>query len=109
VQVQRRLGLLSTGSYDQATSDAVRSFQLANGLMATGVVDEATWLALEALVRAGLRPTWADSPEAVSEARRRLAARPDEDLGNAVRRFQSARGLPLTGLLDDDTVRAIGD
>lgn len=109
VTIQRRLRLAPTGSFDVATRDAVVRFQLGHGLMATGWVNEATWLALEGLTRAGLRPLWADGPEAVREARRRLDASPDEDLGRAVRRFQSARGLPLTGLLDDQTVLAIGD
>lgn len=107
--IQRRLGLLPTGFYDDRTQAAVLAFQLRHGLPISGTLTEATRLAIQGLVRAGCRPLWADGPEAVREARRRLQAHPDEDLGNAVRRFQSARGLRLSGLLDDDTVMAIGD
>ncbi|MBQ8357661.1 MAG: peptidoglycan-binding protein [Clostridia bacterium] len=35
-----------TGEYDAATADAVRAFQAANGLPATGAVDRATWNAI---------------------------------------------------------------
>lgn len=107
--IQRRLGLLPTGYYDDQTQSAVMAFQLRHGLRISGTLTEATSLAIRGLVRAGCRPLWADGSEVVREARRRLGASPDEDLGAAVRRFQSARGLRLSGLLDDATVQAIGD
>jgi hypothetical protein len=44
------------GEFGEATARAVRDFQLANGLEATGVVDEATFEALVAPLKRVLRP-----------------------------------------------------
>lgn len=91
-------------------AEAVKGFQLKHGLLPTGEVTEATWMALEATVRAGLRPTWADGPEALREALRRLGGASLEDgVELRLRQFQSHMGLPLTGLLDEATILAIGE
>lgn len=52
LQIQERLKELGyledqpTGTFDQDTEDAVRSFQIWNGLLQTGMVDQVTWTVL---------------------------------------------------------------
>lgn len=103
-QVQRRLGFVPHGIYDEETAEAVRVFQLERGLRATAIVDEPTWLALEGLVTDGQVPAWFTEGR-LDEAERRLGE-PVTD--PALRRYQSARGIPLTGVLDEATAVALG-
>lgn len=103
-QVQRRLGVVPHGIYDEETAALVRAFQIERGLLTTGEVDEPTWLALEGLITAGLVPAWFTEGR-LDEAERRLGEPVTEA---SLRRYQSARGLPLTGLLDEQTAVALG-
>lgn len=106
--VQRRLGIPANGYYDELTYSAVRGFQAKHGLQATGEVDHPTWLALEATVREGLLPSWYGTDLQVVQARKRLGLHCGDSLGTALRQYQSARGLPITGLLDEATAVALG-
>ena len=44
--IQSKLGITQSGVYDSITLEAVRDFQTTHGLESTGIVDEATVIAL---------------------------------------------------------------
>ena len=104
-QAQKRLGLLPTGSVDNDLHSAVRTFQRDRGLLVDGDLNESTMRALEATVRDGLVPAWFGQPTQSVVVALILGAS-DKD---TVRRYQSARGLPVTGVVDEATAVAMGD
>jgi N-acetylmuramoyl-L-alanine amidase len=110
------------GSFDRSTSDAVRSFQVARGLHASAVCDEATWFALvEASWELGDRLLKLSAPhlrgDDVDELQVSLArlgfdcGRPDGIYGpataRAVQTFQRNVGITSDGICGSDTVRAL--
>ena len=104
-QAQRRLGLIPTGALDSEFTASLRTFQREHGLVVTGELDAPTIRALEVLPREGLLPEWYGKPgQSVVVALALGASTPD-----AIRRYQSARGLSVTGVVDEATARAIGD
>lgn len=102
--------LTADGAFGPLTEAAVQSFQSANGLPATGVVDAASWPALVATVR---RP---DSNEAVRGAQRQLnrygyALTVDGIFGalteGAVRDFQRQNALTADAVVGQNTWRTL--
>ncbi len=118
--VQRRIGVLATGTYDEETTARIRGVQLVNGLEVTGMVNKKT---AEKLGEDAPdeNPGWYTSPidsmfregEDVRAARQGLGLgdrdnRWDADAEAACRRFQGTHGLPVTGFVDEATARALG-
>ena len=103
--VQRRLGLPADGVSSAELIIALRNFQRAWGLVITGEVDGPTRHALASLATEGLLPRWYGTEIADTVVASRIGGS-DED---SIRRFQSAAGLPLTGVVDEETARRIGD
>lgn len=95
----RRLGLVPPAA-EAAIHEAVREFQAEAGIPVTGELTPATEAALAARAHGYPTPLWWPSDSVVAE---RVG---DED---AVRRFQSQAGLPVTGVVDEETARLIGD
>lgn len=118
----RGLGFLSSGAddrYEDATRDAVASFQRSRGLDVTGVCDTQTWRALlEAEHQFGARPLYLTSPmlrgDDVATLQLRLgslgfnAGRVDGIFGQntqqALREFQRNVDLVVDGVCARDTV-----
>ena len=119
--VQRKLPAPMTGVLDRNTENRIRGFQKKHRLEETGYVSKDTAEALGEKESKGQVPGWFDgtldvgaSGPAVAEVRRALrqADKPvhyDDALADAVRRFQSANGLKVTGVVDRKTAIAIGD
>lgn len=111
----RKLGYFKgnpTGYFGPITKNAVISFQSSRGLKTDGIVGQNTWDALRnsspgrggkvnVILRRG------DSGSKVRELQRRLKIEVDGLFGPAteaaVRRFQSSKGLPVTGVVDSRT------
>lgn len=111
-----------SGKYDAATEGAVRVFQQGNRLSQTGVADLATRKAMNAesaidRVRSvGLLPR--DNLEAVREMTERLRSlgylpsattKYSSAVAAAVRVFQKANGLPVTGKADPKTLTEMNE
>lgn len=106
------------GIFGQLTRDAVLAFQRYEGFPVTGEADDRTWDALYELYsgidnrvldnRAAF-PQFDTADTTVVNARRRLAALgyTGANLQEALRAFQRANGLSVTGRLNDATARAI--
>ena len=118
--VQRKLRACRTGIYDTETASRVKGVQFADKLPVTGVVDAATAEAIGESCRAGVVPDWYhhelglwSEGEDVHRLRELLGlhahGRFDQDAEAAVRRFQSAHHLPLTGRVCEADAVALGD
>lgn len=106
------------GIFGPLTRDAVAAFQGYEGFPPTGEADDRTWDALYELYsgidnrvldnRAAF-PQFDTADTTVVNARRRLAALgyTGSNLQEALRAFQRANGLSVTGRLNDATARAI--
>lgn len=115
--VRRKLGFDPDGSYDQQVMEIIR---VMNG---NGEVDStvAKRLGEAASVAAGLMPEWYrrklelwHEGEDVRTVRGLLGLgtrdnRFDPDAESAVRRLQSAAGAPVTGQVDEETARLLGE
>ena len=99
----QRLGLGFNPDED-AAREALRRFQNERGLLVTGALDEPTRLALDAIPTEGLVPEWWGTEEQDEAVAARLGASDEA----SIRRFQSARRLPLTGVVDEATAVALG-
>lgn len=108
--VQRKLGVL-TGVYDDATRALVRGYQKRCGLEPDGVVGPLTAGALGESADHSLPPVWFSrtlragfSGEDVADLRATLDLPAgdlyDEMTRKAVLRYQSAKGLSLSGVVD---------
>jgi peptidoglycan hydrolase-like protein with peptidoglycan-binding domain len=119
--VQRKLRASTlSGVYDAETASRVRGVQFADKLPVTGIVDSTTANAIGESIRLGMIPDWfhrdmvtGDTGDDVTRLRALLGL-PDGDrfevaLEAAVRRFQSAHHLPLTGQVHEKDAVALGD
>ncbi|MGZ0087203.1 C40 family peptidase [Caldibacillus thermoamylovorans] len=119
-----------TGYYGEITAEAVRRFQRANGLSATGAVDSRTAGRLANAVKAKISPPTSERPalllsigsrgeevKRVQQKLKELGYFTNSDItgyygpvtADAVRRFQQAAKLPATGVVDSETYeRLIG-
>jgi peptidoglycan hydrolase-like protein with peptidoglycan-binding domain len=110
------------GVFGPMTASALRDFQTRNGLPATGVVDQATAIALglssapRIVVSVGLRrnasgASVADLQRALVSAGITLAGGVDGVFGpateRALRQFQTQRGLEVTGSVTEATANAL--
>jgi peptidoglycan hydrolase-like protein with peptidoglycan-binding domain len=101
--------LVISGIFDPPTVDAVKAFQIARGLPASGMVDGVTWSRFLVSLRSG------DTGEAVAALQRQLNEKrgagliADGTFGastvSAVRSFQRHAGRPVTGVVDASTWR----
>jgi peptidoglycan hydrolase-like protein with peptidoglycan-binding domain len=115
--VQRKLDAPLTGTYDDDTAARVRGAQKKMGNEQTGVVDAETAENLGEKADAGQVPDWFTSEchcPAVAKVRvllgqPNLPVYHDEALQAAVRRFQSANGLEVSGRVDEATAIALAD
>ena len=118
--VQRKLRACRTGVYDTETASRVKGVQFADKLPVTGVVDAATAEVIGESCRAGLTPDWFSRElglwsegDDVQRLRELLGfpdyGRFDQPVEAAVRRFQSAHHLPLTGRVCEADAVALGD
>ncbi|SHJ35543.1 Peptidoglycan-binding (PGRP) domain of peptidoglycan hydrolases-containing protein [Tessaracoccus bendigoensis DSM 12906] len=98
------------GDFGSATERSVRQWQAQEGLAVTGVVDDTTWDSLTPKLQVGA------SGDAVTALQRLLVARGytvavDGDFGNqtrdAVKSFQSDRGLVVDGVVGSQTWPAL--
>ena len=113
-----------TGTYSIGTANSVRTFQRITGLPVTGVVDATTARALGVLVAPVRSTVWSNlayrsTGSRVVSAQRALMAAGFNVPGGAngvfsdymwyyVRAFQRYHGLPVTGVIDVHTARALG-
>lgn len=120
--VQRKVGALATGTWNDDTEARVRGVQMVNKIPPTGEVDEETAEILGEDPAHGQVPAWFegdlnlnDHSQAVCAVRCRLGVpnkshdRYDADVEAAVRRFQSGHDLPVTGVVDLATAIELGD
>lgn len=110
--VNRKLGLVAT-TYGDETKRYIRGLQQQHGLEADGIVDADLADILGEAADGHLTPEWFTRSlrlhckgEDVAALRLRLGLPAgdlfDEETHKAVLRFQSARGLNLTGLVTED-------
>ena len=119
--VQRKLRATTlSGVYDAETASRVRGIQFADKLPVTGVVDYPTANAIGESIRLGMIPDWFNGNMGVGATGtavtrlRALLGLPDGDRFDApaeaaVRRFQSAHHLPLTGVMGEVDATVLGD
>ena len=107
--VQRKLGTLPDGAFTLGLAAVVRGFQSARGAPPTGQVDDDTAGLLGEETGYGRVPDWygtAQGPGVVADL---LGVTSQADLRDAVKRFQGNNGLPVTGVVDEQTARVVGD
>lgn len=128
VRVQDQLKLLgylpfnyvSTGVYDAATQDAIRSFQRVNGLTVDGVAGTATLRVLNERSQkvAAQTPTATNDPQVVKVQNqlKTLGYLPSSFVANgtydsqtqeAIKVFQRVNGLPIDGVAGPTTTQAL--
>jgi peptidoglycan hydrolase-like protein with peptidoglycan-binding domain len=105
------------GIYGPSTADAVKKLQTANGLKATGFVDQATALALSSAMAAkgGAVATRSLAHTAAVQTTLKLAGywtgaidgRWTPELTDALKKFQTSLGIPATGTVDAATIAAL--
>ena len=106
------------GIFGPNTRDAVAAFQRYEGFPVTGEADDRTWDALydlysgiddRVLQNRAAFPQFDTAATTVANARQRLQALgySASNLQQAIRAFQRANGLAVTGRLSDDTASAI--
>lgn len=115
--VQRKVGALPTGTYDDETAARVRGFQMTKRKAPTGEVDAAT--AAELGDTPAVTPDWYtrelqmwfEGPDVAALAARLGLVGDDRftpDVEAAVRRYQSQHRLPVTGKVDEQFARHLG-
>ena len=113
------------GDYGSTTKEAVALFQKAKGLPVTGKADDATRNAIAGAAGQGYRPgggvvyAKGNRGSMISDMQSKLQAAGflkgssdgvyGEDMANAVRAFQKARGIPISGIIDEMTYAALQD
>ena len=118
--VQRKLRCFRSGVYDLETASRVRALQKRLGAPVTGILDRDTAEALGESPVAGQTPSWYvralfldDCGDDVAELRRMLGLSPsacfDEEVDQAVRRFQSSLAVTPNGVVDVTVAIALGD
>ena len=116
--VQEVPSLAVDGIFGPATRDAVAAFQAYEGFAVTGDADDRTWDALydlysgiddRVLQNRAAFPQLDTAATTVANARARLDALgySGSNLQQALRAFQQANGLSVTGRLTDESARAI--
>ena len=97
------------GIFGTPTHDAVRAFQVGQGLAATGIVDAATWARLVVPLAPGARGDAVAAVQRLLVAKRGVSLPIDGIYGSptvaAVTVFQGHAGLPTTGKMDAATWR----
>ena len=118
--VRRLIAAPPNDTFDEEDAVEIRGIQNTNGLPVTGEVDAATAGVLGEPADAGQVPTWFTRRIALWEMGpdvrrvRALLELPDDDRFDpdaeaAVRRLQSAHGLPLTGEVDEAEALLLGE
>ena len=119
--VQRKVDAPMSGKFDDETSARVRGVQKKRGIKQSGKVDKDTAEALGEKAGSGQKPEWFTgdcrpgcSGPCVAQVRIALGQPNlpvdfDGDLEDAVRRFQSAEGLKVTGVVDETTATLLAD
>jgi peptidoglycan hydrolase-like protein with peptidoglycan-binding domain len=119
--VRRKFGLLPDGKFDRTCYQLVSALAKKKKLDSDGEVNEAVAKELGPSADEHLPPEWftrdlhhLDMGEDVRNLNAALGLDPGddrfrEDTEAAVRRLQSARGLPPTGHVDSDLARVIGE
>ena len=116
--VQQVPSLAVDGIFGPDTRDAVAAFQGYEGFAVTGEADDRTWDALydlysgiddRVLQNRAAFPPFDSAATTVANARRRLEALgyTGQNLQQALRAFQRARGLPVSGRLTEESAKAI--
>ena len=116
--VQEVPSIAVDGIFGPNTRDAVAAFQRYEGRPVTGDADDRTWDALyelysgiddRVLQNRAAFPQFDSAATTVANARRRLEALgfSGTNLQQALRAFQKANGLAVTGRLSDETAQAI--
>lgn len=120
--VQAILGLPQTGIYDDTTASFIRGLQRKAGLRMSGKVDKKTAGKLGDRSTKDLTPKWFSRDIKLRDTigddvvkANELLGTPDEgnvltaESESAVRRIQSEHGLTVTGVIDAETARLIGE
>jgi len=107
---RQNAGLDVDGAFGSLTTAAVKAFQSAHGIQADGIVNPTTWKALVLTLQPG------DSGTAVKAVQTELSAHGfatavtgafDQATESQVTAFESANGLPVTGVVDADAWKSL--
>lgn len=105
--VQRKLGMVVTGVYDDTTASAVRGAQRQVGLEPTGVVYPSTAEALGPQAGDGLVPDWYKGEPLLPGTQHWRLVMGDRDEA-WLRRFQGNHGLPPDGVITERVAVLLG-